>query len=223
MLYILPTKRGLGATLWGTWDDLDALYEFIGRFRGEERFYVKDSETREKILASFSYDVRKAQESARLKSTKSPVTGEKIPYLGNSVSWVQFLFALAALRYNMQMTEVTKPDVALILHLEYQLEQAMYSYDPAGAKTLQPYLAGAIYAGNEYLYLFMRSIDADYFRMGGGKTAFRRLSHLLKRASFMTKEYNDHAEHLEKEAKRLNCSIVEMDINDGDVNYDMDW
>ncbi len=223
MIYILPTKRGLGATLWGTWDDLDALYEVISKFWGEERYYLPDSETREKIIASFSYDVRKAQERARLISNKSPVTEENIPYLGNSVSWVQFLFALAALRHNMQMTEVTRQDIAIMLHLEHQLEQAMYSYDATGAKALKPFLSGAIYAGNENLYLFMRSIDATYFRMGGGKPAFRRLPELLKKAAFMTHEYKEYTDSLEKEAKRLNCKIHEMEINDEDVDYDVPW
>ena len=32
MIYIVPTKRGLGVEVWGTYDDLDQLYGVIGRF-----------------------------------------------------------------------------------------------------------------------------------------------------------------------------------------------
>jgi len=29
MIYIIPTKRGMGVELWGNYDDLNSLYEVI--------------------------------------------------------------------------------------------------------------------------------------------------------------------------------------------------
>lgn len=36
MLYMIPTKKGMGVELWGTHNDLDALYSFIGKFWDSE-------------------------------------------------------------------------------------------------------------------------------------------------------------------------------------------
>ena len=32
MIYILPTKHGMGVEIWGTYDDLTNFYDFIGKF-----------------------------------------------------------------------------------------------------------------------------------------------------------------------------------------------
>jgi len=66
----------------------------------------------------------------------------------------------------------------------------------------------------------MRSINLDYFLLGGGKRAFRKLPELLKKGIFFTEEYESFKTFLENDAKRLGCAINDMDINDDDVYYD---
>ncbi len=63
----------------------------------------------------------------------------------------------------------------------------MESYDSIGAKKLLPFLNDAIDAGNEYLYLYMRNINATFFEMKGGKNSFRKLADLLRTSIYSTR------------------------------------
>lgn len=36
MIYLVPTKKGLGVEIWGTYDDLNSLYEVISKFWNDE-------------------------------------------------------------------------------------------------------------------------------------------------------------------------------------------
>lgn len=72
MLYILPTKRGYGVELWGTYDDLDTLYEVISKFWNDEnRINQNGFDNRDKLISGFSYEIRKAKENHRLYKTTS--------------------------------------------------------------------------------------------------------------------------------------------------------
>lgn len=157
MIYMVPTKRGVGVQIWGTYDDLDF-------FRGGPT---------EKTDRHFSM--------------------EDLQYLGTQISWVHFLFTLAGLKYAMNYQGMSKMDVALILQLEYWLEKAM------------------------------RSTNADFIMLGGGKRAFRKLPELLKKGVLGNDEYHDYKDVLMKEAKRLNCTIDNLEIMDDHVNYEMPW
>ncbi len=66
----------------------------------------------------------------------------------------------------------------------------------------------------------MRSINLDYYLMGGGKRAFRQLPKLLNRGVFYTDEYKNYEQFLVKEAKNLNCEITDLEIKDDDVDYE---
>lgn len=123
----------------------------------------------------------------------------------------------------MTFVETNKFDVSMILQLEYWLEKAMYSYDEVGAKSLVGFIDGGIYGANKYLYHYMRAIHFDYFVLGGGKRSFRKLSVLLKRGVFFTDEYKEYEIFLEKEAERLKCNVNDMEIDDDNVNYDVEW
>jgi len=65
----------------------------------------------------------------------------------------------------------------------------------------------------------MRSINLDYYLLGGGKRAFRKLPELLRRGIFFTAEYKSYRNFLEEDAKRLNCTIEELELDDDDINY----
>ena len=72
MIYTIPTKRGVGIELWGTYGDLDSLYNSINKFWNDEHFnFIKGAESRNKLIASFAYEIRKAMEHSPIKTTNT--------------------------------------------------------------------------------------------------------------------------------------------------------
>lgn len=221
MIYILPTKKGLGVELWGNYDDVVFLYETISKFwNSEDRLTKVGFENRDKLLSGFSYLIRKCYEGTKLKKSSSHFSLEKIEYFGVEISWVHFLFSLSALRYNMRYIENNKMDLSIMLQLEYWLENAMNKYDKIGASKLSYFISDGIYSGNIYLYQFMRSINADYFILNGEKKGFRKLPELLMRSVIFSDEYKSYTMNLESEAKRLNCETESLDIDDEEIDYE---
>lgn len=207
--------------IWGTYGDLDSFYQVIGKFwNNEQYFHEKGFENRNELISGFSYEIRKAKEGKRQKRESNHYTLEQADYLGTEISWVHFLFSLAAIKYNMGFYETNKFDVSMILQIEFWLENAMKVFDAEGAKKLVRFIEGGIYAANEHIYQFMRSINYDYFQLNGGKRAFRKLPDLLKRCVFYTDEYQEFQAFLEKESKRLNCEISDIEIDDDHFDYD---
>nr|WP_199161919.1 hypothetical protein [Elizabethkingia sp. ASV34] len=224
MIYCVPTKKGLGVEIWGTRDDLECFYDILSKLWDNESFSsVKGYEDKNKLISSLSFEIRKASYGSRLKRSHSHFTFEEIPYLGFQISWPHILFCISALRYNMNMVDMTKMDVAMFLHLEYWIERSMNDYDTIGAKKLLPFLEGGIYAGNEYLYLYMRNINAAFFRMKGGKSSFRKLGDLMKGCTIFSEEYNDLLNFLEADAKRFNCNIEDLELDDANELYEIQW
>lgn len=223
MFYTIPTKRGLGLELWGTSTDLEILYDIIGKFWQIENHQGKGFENRDTLISGFSYELRHGYQGSRLKRDQSHLYPDHAEHFGCQFSWVHILFSIRALRHNMNFVESTKLDLAAFLQLEYWIEKSMYSFDTLGASDLAPFLSDGIYAENELLYQFMRRIDAEYFSLGGGKAAFRKLPQLLKMASFHTKEFMEYKKHLEKEAERLKCKVDDLDLDEDDTLYDIVW
>lgn len=221
MFYLIPTKNGFGVQLWGTYDDLTTIYSVVSELWNQEDFlYKKGFDTRDDVISGFSYELRKAYGGSRLKRKYSHFSHEPIEYLGCEISWVHFLFTLAALRYNMHTYDIRKFELAILMLLESWLEKAMITFDEKGAKELIHFIEGAIYSANENLYQYMRCINAEHFRLGGGKKAFRQLPTLLKQAVYFTDEYKEYADVLKSEAKRLNCETSELEIDDDDIDYE---
>ena len=221
MFYIIPTKKGLGVELWGSYDDLRVVYSIIGKFWNQEDFLNKKGfENRDQLISGFSYELRKAYEGSRLRREHGHYSLEPIPHFGCQFSWIHILFSLSSLRYNMRYLQSDKYDLAIFLQLEHELETAMENFDDTGASQLKHFICDGIYMGNECLYQYMRSINADYFELRGGKTSFRKLPALLKRSVYGTPEYNDYRAFLVTEALRLKCEISELELSDEHIDYD---
>lgn len=221
MIYIVPTKRGLGVELWGTYEDLANFYEVIGKFWNDEaKSTKKDFENRDNLISSFSYEIRKAKDGSRLKRTTSHFSFEQQEYFGTQLSWVHILFSLTAIKFNMSSCETTKFDISQILVIEYWLEKSMNDFDEVGAKNLVGFIEGGLFGGNKFIYQCMRSINVDFFLLGGGKKSFRQLPNLLKRGIYFTDEYKQYETFLQEEAKRLNCDVSELEINDANIDYE---
>lgn len=221
MIYIIPTKRGIGVELWGTYDDLSNLYGVVGKFWNDEKnLYKKGFESRDKLLSSFSYEIRKAKESSRLKRKTSHFSPETVEHFGCQISWVHFLFSLTALKFNMRYQETNKFDISQILLIEFWLEKAMRSFDEVGGVNLADFIEDGLYGANNYIYQYMRCIDLDYYLLGGGKLAFRKLPDLLRKGVFYSNEYRAYEKFLQAEAKRLGCEVTDLEINDDNIDYE---
>lgn len=221
MFYLLPTKHGIGVELWGQYDDLRNLYDSINNYLlDEDRPSLNNFKNREMVITGFVHEIRKAYEGQRLKRKQSHYFLNEGEFYGAQITWVHFLFALSAIRYNMSYSNTNKFDVGLILQLEFWLERAMINFDETGALDLVSYIEGRIYGANECIYQYMRSVNFEYILLRGGKKAFRKLPGLLKRGEIATTEYNNYKLRLEEDAKRLNCKPSELEINDDEFDYD---
>lgn len=221
MLYLIPTKNGLGVEIWGTYEDLKNLYNVVSKFWNHEEFIGdKFHQNRDKVISGFSYELRKGYDGYRLKKDHSHFYFESNKYFGFQISWVQMLFTLSTLRYNMRFFESNKYDLSIFLQLEYWLENSMTEYDEVGAQTLIDYISDGIYLGNNYIYQYMRVINYDYFLLGGGKKNFRKLPELLKRSVYSTDEYNSYLKFLEDCAKKEKCDISDLELKEDDSIYE---
>lgn len=221
MIYTKPTKRGLGIEIWGTYDDLHNFYWTLSQFWNQENYLNKRGFSgRDDLLSSFFHEIRKAYEGHRLKVNHSHFSLEPNTYYGVTISVVHFLFSLAALRYNTKYFHADKYALSIFMKLEYWLSDSMERFDSLGASKLQIYVDGAIDAGNELIYQYMRSINFEFFIKGGGKAQFRKLPDLMRRSVAVTKEYDQYKLFLESEAKRLDCGIHEIEIDDDRFDYE---
>ncbi|MDO7172240.1 DUF6904 family protein [Mariniflexile sp. AS56] len=225
MFYLVPTKKGIGVEIWGTYDDIRMIHSLVQNFWGNEKNdRIKNSENRDDSISGFSRELRKAYEGSRLKRKTSHFSFEKVEHFGCKVSWVHIIFSLSALRFNMQSQETNKLELSILIQLEYWLEKSAISYDEKGGIELEPYFNGAIFGGTKNIYQLLLSIDTDYLRLKGGKRAFRKLPELLKRGVQFTSEFQDYEKFLKQEAKRLNCEINQLEINDEDIDYEnLEW
>lgn len=224
MFYILPTKRGLGVEIWGTYNDLRNLYDVISKFWDQERLTGHEMDGNDSIISGVLYEIRKAHDGRRLKRERDHFRQTELPYFGTRVSWVHLLFFMHAVRYNMRIVESDKFDLSILLQLEYWIERAMDSYDEIGARELKPYISNGIDRSNPDLFQYLLYINADYFEQGGGKTAFRNLPKLLRQAVLGTEEYKSFNIYLKAQAQKLQCNVSELAPNDDHIDYDgMKW
>lgn len=224
MFYIIPTKKGLGVEIWGTADDLEQMHKLISAWWANDDLQNnEDYVNRDQLISSFSYELRHGYQGDRLKRDNGHFSFDNVPYLGFQISWVHALFTLSALKRNGHGVGLNKYERAFFLQFEFWLERAMYSFDTVGAEGLTPFIEGAIYAGNPCLYQFMRSINMDYFLLKGGKVNFRKLSKLMARASYSTHEYKQYWGRLQADAARLKCKASELDFDEEDKIYEIEW
>lgn len=69
----------------------------------------------------------------------------------------------------------------------------------------------------------MRHINFEYFSMGGGKQAFRKLPNLLRASTYATDEHDELNKYLEKEATRIRSKPDMLDFNEDDELYTITW
>lgn len=224
MLYLIPTKRGIGVEMWGTYEDLYTLYDATGKFwRLEDYKGIDGFKNRDALISGFSYELRKGFQGTRLKQQHSHFTTEEATYYGCQFSWPHILFAINALRYNMRFVSANKLDLAIFLQVEYWMQRCMEEFDPVVAKDLIPFIEGSIHSASPVLYQLMRRINLEYFQMGGGKEAFARLPELLSRTIQGSWEYEFYLQELEQQAAQIGCKVWELEWEEDETVYDIEW
>lgn len=124
----------------------------------------------------------------------------------------------------MRYYETNKFEISQIMLIEFWLEKAMRNYDDVASTKLIKFIEDGLYGANEYIYHYMRSINLDYFLLGGGKKNFKELPNLLNRGVLFTDEYKAYEAFLKVEAKRLKCEVNEIEIDDEKVDYEkIEW
>lgn len=220
MINTIATKRGIGIELWGTYNDLSNLYYTIEKFWTIERKEdEEDFENRDKLISGFVYELRKAFEGSRLKRKSNQLNKEGDELFGAEFSWIHILFSLVSIRHNMRYIEVNKDEIELFEDIESNIQKSLFNYDSKGAISIIPFFNGAVYSGNKYIYQYMRCINAEFFLLGGGKKAFRQMPKLLNKAIYNSSEYIDYLNLLTKDAKKYNCEINELELNDDHIDY----
>lgn len=222
MIYTLATKRGIGVEIWGTYEDLNNFYKIISKFWNKEKYYYNKEEfiNRDNLISSFSYEIRKAKEGFRLIRKNSHFSLTEKEYYGVQITWVHFIFSLAAIKFNMQFYETNKFDISQFLHVEFCLEESLNSFDPFVAAQIIPFINSSILTANKYIYQYMLYINYDYLRLKGGKSAFKKLPELLKIGIIFTEKYKEYENFLKSEANRLNVNIYDLELDGDDIDFD---
>lgn len=225
MIFTKPTKRGIGVELWGTKEDLQLLQDFTYRYHNRDEFKSSSQfVNRDILIRSFTFELSDAIGGSLLKSNKNPVTSEPIEYLGAKFTWVHFLFVLSALRFNSQFLETNKLDKSYFLQIEYWLEQSMIEYDAVGAQQLIPFITNEIFPANPYLNQLMNRINAEFFHLGGGIEAFRKLPELMQKSRYNGIGYSYIEAIFYEEAEKRDCPPELLYLAEDDVDWDtIEW
>lgn len=219
MFYLNPTKRGVGVELWGTSTDLRIIYQVF-----TDLWDLDDNDKlTENILGAFLYEVRHAEQGDRLIRENSHFTIIREPHCGCQISWVQLLFFIAFVNYKKSLCPRNKLLDAVILQLEYWTEKALVEYDNKTGQLMLSFVGKSLDGSNPYLYYAMRSANLNFFELRGGKKAFHQLPELMKKGVRGTVAYKAIRNSLLSRAKELGCEPDELDLDEDDAVYDIQW
>jgi hypothetical protein len=120
----------------------------------------------------------------------------------------------------MRYLETNKLELSLFMQFEFWLEKSAIEYDKKGGIKLEPFFSAGDFGGNERIYQLLNGINVDFLILNGGKKAFRKLPELLRRGIPFTHEYREYEIFLKQEAKRQNCEVHELSVNDNHIDYE---
>ncbi len=148
MLFAEPTKKGVGLTLYGDYNDLRSLHETIHVLCGDEGGCY--SGQHEHAL-SIAYDLRKAYEGKR-KSKSIGDNGDT--YLGVNLIWTHALFYSSFFRQCAGFQPTNKEHQANLYRFEYCIENALLEYDlKIGSEVIKYSSVG--FVSQEFLFSFV--------------------------------------------------------------------
>ncbi|MEB2782157.1 hypothetical protein U3A58_17325 [Algoriphagus sp. C2-6-M1] len=218
MFYLNPTKRGVGVELWGTSADLRLMYQVFS-----DLWDLDDDKLTENILSAFLYEVRHADQGDRLIRENSHFSIERESHFGCQISWVQLLYFIAFVNHKKSLHPRNKLLDAIIFQLEYWTEEALVEYDGKTGQLMLTYVGKSLDGSNPHLYYFMRLANLKFFELKGGKRAFHQLPELMKEGVKGTVAFKTIRNRLILKAKELGCDPGELDLDEDDAVYDIQW
>ena len=128
MLNFELTKNHTGIILWGDYDTLERLHEFVHKVVANS-ILMQDKES---FILGLAYDVRKAIERQRRESHKD-CGGDQIKIYGVEILWPVILVQLGVLRHAMSYMTTNRLDQAIMFELEHVVELATHAAMPSTA------------------------------------------------------------------------------------------
>lgn len=132
MLQYKLTKYHAGVALWGDYESLHALHEFIHRVV-DESCYI---ENKEGFVLALAYDIRKAYDGQRSKHYRDHFGEDRCTIYGVEILWPILLLQIGVLRHAMSFIPTNKREQSLMFELEYVVESALRDAIPITADAL---------------------------------------------------------------------------------------
>ncbi|MDO9553305.1 hypothetical protein [Rhodonellum sp.] len=219
MFYLIPTKRGLGVEFWGSYNDLCTIYEVISTLWDLEI----QKTTAENMLSDFLFNIRHAYQGDHFTRTSSHFLSDSVPSFGFQISWVQLIFVISFI--NSEKTKYPKNKLleGILLQMEYWVETALVSFDKKVGMLMQTFIGQSIDGANPFIYYYMRRINAEFFGLKGGKKGFKDLPELVSWGIKGTKGYNLLKIEIIKSAIKIGCDPIELDLDEDQNIYSIQW
>jgi len=215
MLQAFPTKGGTGVSIFGDYADLSSLHDTIHHIADaldEGNSYQKGQHM---LLMNFAYEVRHAYQGTRLTEKMSFDGEQSFNYYGFQLVWTDILIFISALRTNAGYVSTGRLNQASLYLLEYVVENALNSYDAAGAAEIIPLIGRGLSISGELAFIIYQTLHVEFVSEKIGKARFRKIPKLLRSYfSSWSPEHKQLVAHLTASAKANNCEIHDLEFSD---------
>ena len=210
MLIGRPTKNGTGIEIFGDYWDLKSLYNTVHSLSGAEDTPGNG------LLMNFAYEIRKANDNHRETDTFD-FADELIIYRGFKIFWIHLFATVQFMRESAGLL-ITSSDIqADIYRLESIVENCVKEYDQKVGAEIHNWLTLHKILRTDYIELLIMHLTYKNLQMKDGKPRFKNLKVQLETLFYNHPDHLDFKKFLDAEAKRLNCSIKDLDL---EIDYD---
>lgn len=205
MLFSEPTKRGVGLTLYGDYNDLRSLHGTIHALCGNGDGGYNDHQEH---TLSIAYELRKAYEEKR--EIKIFNNGSS-KYFGTNLPWPSLLFYSSHLRQQAGFFPTNKEHQSNLFRFEYCIESALLSYDHNIGSEILERFSSLGFVSKDFLFSFVEDVTYRYIYEGStGKIRFKRLPQLLRSLSHWSEEYEKFQKYMTDQAEQKKCTVYQL-------------
>ena len=207
MLAIQPTSTGVGVLILTSSEIMHALYDLVYKVLDIDYDVQEGSdEPRDLMLQAFAYDIRHSFMDADYETDNGHPTPCSI-----RIIWPDILIYVMCLRQKAAYAQLNAEDQSLMKRLEDALKEAMWKYDPKGAKDNERLVQPLFDLNTDYLYLIQHELHNDYIESKPRKAAFRDLIFTMyDYLDIFGGEHDDIEARAKAGAKANKCSIREL-------------
>lgn len=219
MIYLKPTAKGTGATIWGTFEELRNLYFAIDELCLWE--YTEDNKGAvARIIDVFNYELRHAYQGSRKTKKITYLDDQSMRVYGFNYTWVELLFTTSCIRRKCAYSEVSKSQHGIFLLFEGELERALYQYDPRGAANIEFFIENTRVTTDK-LWHYFNEITYHFISQPSGKKRFRSIPTMLEALNEYSPQHSYIEARINESRKELNCSLWEIEYLD--LTDDIIW